>query len=251
MWTMSGATTVGVAALAVDAAGSRFSELQSSASVRGASVIKPLLFWVGAASPPFATDPAGWERIARPAVTTSDNDATAALWSRAGGRVLLASLRERTGVAWATAGSGEHPALRVMVTARELAQAYAVFASDVSACAKQLRRWMCEVPAAQTFGLRPVAGDALGAPEASVGVKCGWFGLERAHAVVLVEQEGRFLGAAVTACRSPDAASDAALHEALRDPGEHHSKLPRAHDLFLGQAVRSATREALLAATAL
>ena len=45
---------VGVAAFAVDAAGARSCAVQRGPLSRGASVVKPLLFWVGAAEPPFA-----------------------------------------------------------------------------------------------------------------------------------------------------------------------------------------------------
>src|SRR5262245_2548872 len=192
---MDVALSVGIAAFAVDSAGARPRELQPAPRVRAASVTKPLLFWAGARMEPFASDRAAWEALARPAVTFSDNDATAELWSRVGGNGLLAAVRALAGVTWTTDRDGEHEALRLLVTAGEAATAYAAFALDESHTAQQLRRWMREVPEEQTFGIREVAGTALRVPAESVGVKCGWFGGERAHAAVLAEVDNSILGA--------------------------------------------------------
>jgi hypothetical protein len=241
------APATGIAAFAVDDGGSRTWELESAPRLRAASVVKPLLFWAGATAESFAGDRAGWAALGQPGITTSDNEATAALWSRVGGERLLAWLDERTGVTWHTAGEGEHPSLRVMVTAGELARAYAALASDRTDVALQVRGWMRAVRAEQTFGVRGVAAEALAVEEAVVGVKCGWFGAERAHAVVMVEDEQRTVGSVVTALLSPDAAGRAAAHEASSDDG----RLVAVHDALAGEALRSATRRALLlAATA-
>ncbi|HKE75521.1 MAG TPA: serine hydrolase [Acidimicrobiales bacterium] len=231
---------VGVGAFAVDRAGVRWCEARSAPRVRGASVVKPLLFWAGAP----AGERAGWEALARPAVTVSDNDATAELWSLVGGERLLATVRDRTGVAWRTGAGGEHPALRVLVTAGELARAYAAFAADGGPAAVRLRDWMRAVPPAQAFGAREVACDVLGVAAATVAVKCGWFGVERAHAVALVEQPGRTVGAAVTTYRPPDAASRAACAAAEASA----ERLIEAHDRFAGPALRAGIRLGLQAA---
>jgi len=238
---------IGIAALAVDHAGSRTRELQPAPRVRAASVVKPLLAWGAANCGPFANDRTAWEVLARPGVTTSDNKATAALWSRSGGERLVASLNDRLGLGWHVEGDGEHPSLRLMVTAGELARAYAALASDDTDVGSQLRQWMCEVPTEQTFGLRRVACDTLAVEEGAVGVKCGWFGGERAHAIVLVETQGRTVGAAVTTSWSPDAATRAAVRAAIG----HDMKLAAAHDILAGEDIRSATRRALLVASEL
>jgi Beta-lactamase enzyme family len=210
-------------------------------------VLKPLLFWAGAAVEPFASDRRAWAALARPAVTVSDNDATAELWAWAGGEELLATIAARTGVAWHTDDGREHPSLRVLITAGELAQAYAAFAQDSGDIAVQLRAWMRAVPAAQSFGLRQVARDAVGVADAAVALKCGWFGVERAHAVTLVELPGRTLGAAVTTFRPPDEASAAAYAAAAGDNAE----IVATHDAFAGPSVRAGTSRALEIAAAL
>jgi len=235
---------VGIAAFAVDLEGARSSEVASAPRVRCASVVKPLLFWVGADADAFVGDRGAWEGIARPAVTTSDNDATAALWSRVGERHLLADLEDRTGVAWTTDGHGEHPSLRLMVTAAELARAYAAFAFDGGEAAKDLRRWMRDVEVGQTFGVRAVASDVVGAAEASIGVKCGWFGAERVHAVALAELQDRIVGGAVTTSWLADPVRGAACREAAGDS----AALVAVHDALAGDVIRAAMRRALLVA---
>jgi hypothetical protein len=196
---------------------------------------------------PYAADRASWAALAQPAVTVSDNDATAELWSRVGGRQLLTSIKHRTGVAWKVDHDGEDAALRLLITADELAQAYAVFAADSSDVAVQLRAWMRAVPPAQTFGVREVACDILGVSAAEIAVKCGWFGVERAHAVTIVELHGRTLGSAVTAFR-PQGATNRAMHDAARGSD---AKMIAAHDEAFGSFVRAATRRALWVAAAL
>ncbi|MEO6317413.1 MAG: hypothetical protein ABIP36_01390 [Acidimicrobiales bacterium] len=238
---MSNSASVGIAAFVVDRFGPRSVEVDTAPRVRGASVVKPLLFWVGAGAEPFATDPDGWEAIARPSVTVSDNDATAVLWSGVGEHGLLTELTDRAGVVWTTAGDGEHPALRLLVTAGELGQAYARLASDESRAAVLVRRWMRDVPTAQTFGLRKVAAETTGCSEGSVGVKCGWFGLQRAHAVVLVELGERTLGAAVTTARRVDPSDQARAQELSGDV----SRLALAHNEVAGESIRHSTRRAL------
>jgi len=238
---------VGIAALVVDDTGSRCSSIESACRVRAASILKPLLFWVGADEKPYAEDRAAWAALAAPAVTRSDNGATAELWARVGEERLLASIADRTGVVWTTEWGREHPALRVLVTAPDLAVAFASFASDSGQRAVDLRRWMRDVPAEQTFGVRDVAADAFNVPDAVVGVKCGWFGVERVHAVTLVELPDRTVGAAVTTYRPPDTASRAAAVGASGNP----AKLLAAHDAFAGTQIRKATRRALEVAASL
>lgn len=241
------APTTGTAAFAVDNKGRRTVELEPAPRVRSASVIKPLLFWAAAALGPFADDRAVWEELAAPGITTSDNDATAALWSRVGEKPLLNWLNERAATSWCTAGAGEHPTLRVMVTGGELARAYAALGADDSAPAAQVRRWLRAVPPEQAFGLREVAAELRGVEAASVGIKCGWFGGERAHAVVLVEHELKTIGAVVTSSRPQDAIGHAAAQQASGDDG----RLAALHDELFGRVIRSAARRALLVAAML
>ena len=214
--------------------------------MRGASVIKPLLFWAGAASESFAGDHASWTALAEPGITTSNNEAAAALWSRVGEEPLLAWLNQRTGLSWHADGSGgEHPSLRVMVTAGELARGYAALAADDTDAALQVRRWMRGIRAEQGFGLRGVAAEALDVAEGLVGIKCGWFGGDRAHAVVLVEDQGRTVGSVVTTCRPADETTRTAAQAESGDDG----RLVALHDALAGDPIRSATRRALLVAT--
>lgn len=241
------APTVCAAAFIVDHRGSRTAELDRGARVRGASVLKPLLCWAASRLEPFAGDRAAWAALTEPAITTSDNEALAALWDEVGEAPLLGWLNERLTLGWHVGGAGEHPALRVMVTAGELAQAYAALAADRAAEAAQVRRWMRAVVPEQSFGLRKVAAGALGVERALVGVKCGWFGAERAHAVVMIEDEARAIGAAITCVRSPDAASRAAAQEAAAD----QRRLVNLHDALFGRAIRSPARRALVVASTL
>jgi hypothetical protein len=209
-------------------------------------VLKPLLFWAGAAAQPFVVDRAAWAALAQPAVTHSENDPTAQLWSRVGERQLLATIRERTGIGWRTERSGAQAWRRVLITAHELALAYAAFAADDGDAAMQLRAWMRDVPAEQTFGARQVACDVLDVADASVGVKCGWFAVVRTHAVTLVELPDRTLGAAVT-FRPQDPAGRAA-YAAAHGSG---AQVLAVHDAFAGPSVRSGIRQGLEAAAAL
>ena len=239
---------VGMAAFSVDARGPVSVELAPGPRVRGASIVKPLLAWVAAEAGAFAAARQEWERLARRAITTSDNEATAALWSLAGAAHLLAELERRAGVGWRPDGddAGEHLALRLLVTAAELAQAYAVFAGDRRDRAADVRRWMREVRADQTFGLRTVAAEVLGVPEGGVGVKGGWFGGERVHAVVLVERDDRTVGGVVTTAWPPDPATRAACLAARGDD----TALVAIHEELAGPVLRSAMHEALLAESA-
>jgi hypothetical protein len=238
---------IGIGAFAVDVTGSRVLEVQPGPKVRAASTLKPLLAWAAAASDSFTQHRATWEALARRSITVSDNGATAELWLRAGEEGLLAWLNERVNVAWQTDAGGEHPSLRVLVTAAELVAAYAELASDPSLTGVQVRQWMREVPAEQTFGVRAVACDTLRVDAGAVGVKCGWFGGDRAHAIVLVGAEDRVTGASVTTSGSPDARSRAAVRFALGDD----VGLVAAHDVIAGSQIRSAMRRALIAAAEL
>ncbi len=239
-----GVPAIGIAAFAVDREGGRTLELASAPPVRAASVIKPLLAWVAATSHPLAEDLATWETYARPAVTTSDNSAAAEIWSRGDGERLLATLNAREDLGWRVEGHGEHPSLRALVTAGELARAYAAFAADAGDVARQLRQWMREVPPEQAFALRGVARDVLAVDEGAVGVKCGWFGGERVHAIVIVESGDSVLGAAVTTCHPPDAATSTIVREAAGDD----MRLAAVHDHLVGEHIRTAARRALRAA---
>jgi len=237
-------TSIGISAFVVDRHGERSEEVEAAPPVLGASVVKPLLVWVGADIQPLASDSDRWEAIGRPAVTVSDNHATAELWSTVGGQRLLSELAARVAVTWFPAGDGEHPALRLMVTAGELARAYLRLASDQTRSGKHVRRWMREVPKHQTFDLRGVAAAATGCPEGSVGIKCGWFGLERAHAVVLAELGERTLGAAVTTTHHPDSTRNVEA----QDLSGNVRGLALAHNILAGDTIRDASRRALVRA---
>jgi hypothetical protein len=239
---------VGVAAFAVGPDGARWCEVQAGLLSRGASVVKPLLFWAGAAEPPFVAGSASWAELAEPAVVVSDNDATAVLWSRVGGDRLLAGVEGRTGIRWrCDPAGGEHEALRVLVTADELARAYAAFVADDAGPAARLRAWMRAVPPAQAFGVREVACDVFGVPHRSVGVKCGWFGLERVHAVTIVELPDRTVGAAVTTVLLQGDATELTSLAAV-DPA---AGIVGAHAEVAGPLVCSGTRRGLETAGAL
>jgi hypothetical protein len=92
-------------------------DFQPGPRVRAASTMKPLLAWAAAASDALADNRARWEVLARRSITASDNGATAEVWSDAGREALLASLGDRVGLSWQIDGDGEHPSLRVIVTA--------------------------------------------------------------------------------------------------------------------------------------
>ncbi len=238
-----GTSEIGVAAFSTRAARVQTVDLQTAKRVRSASVIKPLLAWTAATLPPFVENTGEWLTLARPAITSSDNAAMAALWSRAGGDRLVASLNDRVAVQWSVAGHGEHPALRLMVTAQELAGAYGALALSPCGVSAQIGQWMREVPEIQTFGLRPVVTYTLGVDEASVGIKCGWFGGERAHAVVVVDMPDHTVGAVVTTSGTPDLTVLATIGEAVGND----ARLAALHDTLAGPTIRSAVEQALLA----
>jgi len=236
------ALEVGVAAFSTRGDRIRTVDLQSAARVRSASVVKPLLARAAVGLPPFVEHPAEWRRLARPAVTTSDNASMAALWSRAGGQLVVAALNQRIRGQWdVAAGEGEHPSLRLMVTAHELTDAYGELVLDRSGESALVQQWMREVPRIQTFGVRRIAAETLDVEESAVGTKCGWFGGHRAHAVVTVALSDRIVGAAVTTARAPDARSEEIMRDAVGDDG----KLALAHDHLMGSTIRAAVARAL------
>lgn len=240
----AGEPAIGIAAFAVDHTGRRTLVLQAAARVRAASLSKPLLAWVAGTQAPFSKDTAAWEVLSRAAVTVSDNNALAELWWRGGEGRLLVALNNRVGVDWCIDGDGEHPALRIMLTAEELARAYAELSADGTHAAHQVRGWMRDVAPEQTFGLRSVACDGLGVEENAIGVKCGCFGGERAHAALVVNIQGRTVGAAITTSRLPDARTRAAVEAVIGND----TKLAAAHDEAAGEDIRNAARRALIAA---
>lgn len=130
---------LGVGAFVVDAKGARCVELRPAPPVRAASVLKPLLAWTAADRAPFVGDDAHWKRLAQQSVVVSDNPATAELWSRAGEEQLLESLNERVGMGWRIDSGREHPSLRILVAAGELAAAYAAFAAEDTTVARMIR----------------------------------------------------------------------------------------------------------------
>lgn len=239
-------SAVALAAFVADGRESKAIEITSAPRVRAASVLKPLLAWAAAKQTPFAHDPA-WADLAWAAITTSDNGATAELWSRAGGIELLEALNDLVGTRWRIGEGDEHPALRIMVTAVEVARGYAALAVDEAAAGAQVRRWMREVRQDHTFGLRVVARDALGVTEDAVGVKCGWFAGERAHAAVTVDIEERSLGGVVLTSGVPDDVTRAAAQAASGDD----VKLIAVHEAVAGEQLRNGIRQALFVASTL
>lgn len=243
----SPSASIGVAGFVVDRSGRRTAVVQTAPPVRSASVLKPLLAWVAGAAGPFAGAVSDWQSIARPSVTVSDNHSMEVLWTRHGEGSLLSALNERVGVDWHVDGQGEHPSLRVMVTSDELAWAYSALAGASDEAAVEVRRWMREVPQAQTFGVRGIAREVLAVAEDAVGVKCGWFGGERAHAVVLVDTGRRSVGAVVTTSMSIDEVTLARMRSASGDD----TRLVAAHDELIGKTIREAMQRGLAVARSL
>ncbi|HUR83707.1 MAG TPA: hypothetical protein VMY78_00045 [Solirubrobacteraceae bacterium] len=215
--------------------------------LRCASVLKALLFWVGAGS--FA-NPGEWARAAGPAVTVSANDETVALWDACGGPQLLAELSARTGREWPLDGEGARSFGRVLAGAEDVAAGYAALVraarlgDDVAA---RVLAWMREVPERQTFGARRAAAAALGVPEAAVAMKSGWFvaGDEtrlRTHAVTVAElADGRVLGSAVlTAVEAPEA-----LRAAYAQAYVHGDEVLHHHRDLAGEIIARETCAAL------
>lgn len=85
-------------------------------------------------------------------------------------------------------------------------------------------------------GLRRVAHDTLDVDEGAVEIKCGWFGGARAHAVAMVECDGRIVGTVATTTSSPTADELATMRNATGDD----NKLAAAHDALVGEHVRDA-----------
>jgi hypothetical protein len=236
---------VGIAAFAVSRAGARTQqELATAPAVHSASAIKPLLVWAAAARWPSASEQATWVTLGRAAVTLSDNRAAAAIWSLGGDEALLATLNARIGLRWQVEGEGEHRSLGVLATALDLARGFAALAADDSVASTLVRRWMRNVPTEQTFGLRRVAHDTIDVDEGAVEIKCGWFGGARAHAVVMVECDGRIVGTVTTTTSSPTADELSTMRNATGDD----NKLAAAHDALVGEHIRDAVRRGLRAA---
>lgn len=223
------------------------SPVVAGARLRCASLLKPLLFWVGADA--FA-DEASWEAAAAPAVTVSANPPTIALWELVGGDELLARMAALTGDAWPLDPGGRRSFGRVLVTAPQVARAYAALAQaarDGDQRAARLLGWMRRVPERQTFGARAAAADALGVGEDAVAVKTGWFfdddeSRVRTHAVTVSETgDGTLRGSAVlTAVPAPEG-----LHERYaRDYVEGDELLPT-HRALAGDLIAAATYAAL------
>jgi hypothetical protein len=228
----------GIAAFAVSGGATRTVDVEAAPPVRSASVVKPLLAWAAAAT----MEQASWEQLARPMISSSDNAATATLWAQAGGDELVARLDDLAGVVWPVEDGPEHRALRLLVTARDLAQAYGALVADDGGASRAVLQWMRDVVAGQSFGLRAVAAEASGARPEDIALKCGWFGGERVHAVVLVSRPDRTDGATVTTTWTEDEATTGSVRRASGDD----LALAAAHEAFAGETVRSAVRRALL-----
>jgi hypothetical protein len=216
--------------------------------LRCASLLKPLLFWVAADA--FA-DAAAWQAAASPAVTVSANAPTVALWERVGARELLARLAAVTGDDWPLEPGGARGFGRVLVTAPQVARAYAALAA-AGACAgderaERVLAWMRAVPERQTFGARAAAAGALCVPESEVAVKCGWFldadePFVRTHAATITAlDDGTLRGSVVlTAVPAPDG-----LHERYAREYVEGDEVLHHHRALAGDLIVAETRAAL------
>jgi hypothetical protein len=208
--------------------------------MRCASVLKPLLFWIGADLGAFAHR-GDWARDAQPAVVLSANDPAVALWRTYGAMALLTGLAARTGRTWPLEPGGARSFGRVLISAEDLAVAYAALAlageqgDDVAA---QLLDWMRAVPERQTFGARSAAAGLLAVPGMAVGVKSGWFcdpdeTRLRTHAVTVTGMpDGSAVGSAVLSAVDAAPAQRRAYTEAYRTGDEvlaYHWELASGH----------------------
>ncbi|NRQ35436.1 hypothetical protein HII36_26925 [Nonomuraea sp. NN258] len=196
------------------------------ATMRCASLLKPLYAWVTAARAP---DAERWRRHAEPAVVVSSNADTRNLWLAVGPRVILDDLHQRTGVRWTPPAGDPSRFGGVEVAADEVAAAYAALAQAGAAgdpVAETVLGWMRQVKGGQTYGAR----EALRAPEA--GIKCGWYGEPdetclRTHAVAVLPRGGTraTVVVAMTAVPYPDRREretyQARAAEGLPVEGEH------------------------------
>ncbi|MEA2222213.1 MAG: hypothetical protein QOH83_589 [Solirubrobacteraceae bacterium] len=218
--------------------------------MRCASVLKPLLFWVGADLGVFA-DRRDWARAAQPAVALSANDPTVALWRMCGAEALLTGLAARTGRTWPLEPGGARSFGRVLISAEDLAVAYAALAlaceqgDDVAA---RLLEWMRALPECQTFGARSAAAGQLAVPGMTVGVKSGWFcdtdeTRLRTHAVTVTSvSDGSTVGSVVLSAVDAAPALRWAYTKAYRTGDE---VLPYHWELAGGHIFRE-TRAALM-----
>jgi hypothetical protein len=210
--------------------------------LRCASLLKPLLFW-GAADA--FSDDAAWSAAAAPAVTVSANAPTVALWERLGADDLLARLAALTGDEWPLEPGGARSFGRVLVTAPQVARAYAALARaarDGDERAARLLGWMRRVPVRQTFGARVAVVAALGVDEAAVGVKCGWFldadePFVRTHAVTVAALgDGTLRGSVVlTAVAAPEGLHERYAREYVEGDEVLHHHRALAGDLIVAQ----------------
>jgi hypothetical protein len=215
--------------------------------LRCASLLKPLLFWVAADA--FAGRDA-WAAAASQAVLVSANDPMVALWERLGAPELLGRLAAVTGCEWPLEPGGPRSFGRVLVTAAQVAAAYAELgaaAQREDERAAQVLAWMRRVPDRQAFGARRAAAAALGVGEEAVAVKTGWF-LDhderslRTHAVTIAALPGGTLrgSAVLTALPAPDGLPAQYAREYVHgDEVLHH------HRALAGDAIVAATHAAL------
>jgi hypothetical protein len=215
--------------------------------LRSASVLKPLLFWAAWSLPPFDSDPEGWRRLAKLAITVSDNAATVEAWRVCGGRRLLDELSARSGVAFAAAPGGTRSFGRVLINARAAARGYASLVEGAPPVGRRLLAWMRAVPDRQTFGVRRAAADELGVRPGDVAVKCGWYCARdeqriRTHAVTVSSLGDRILGTAVLTALPLDEPSRRSYARRYRG-GEGVLEL---HDSVAGPDLRAATRQLVL-----
>jgi hypothetical protein len=213
--------------------------------LRCASVLKPLVFWAAAGLPPYVAAPQEWERLARDGVTVSANAPTVKAWQACSGWALLDFLEDRTGVRLALEPGGERAFGRVLVSADEVARAYAGLAACLDEPARRVRRWMLDVPDRQTFGVRPLVAGRLGVAPSQVAVKCGWFcdadeQRIRTHVVTITETGAGIVGTAVLTALPVDEELRRAYAAAYREGDE----VLALHEQHAGPTVRAATERA-------
>ncbi len=216
--------------------------------LRCASLLKPLLFWVAADA---FDGREAWAAAASQAVVVSANAPMVALWERLGAQELLGRLAAATGHEWPLEPGGARSFGRVLVTAAQVAGAYAELAAAAAQRgdepAARLLAWMRLVPERQTFGARRAAAAALGVAEGAVAVKCGWFldeddGVLRTHAVTVTQLgEGSVRGSVVlTALAAPDGLPAEYAREYV-----HGDEVLRHHWELAADAIAAGTRAAL------
>jgi hypothetical protein len=235
------------AALLVPTSGAeRLTSAGNAERLRCASLLKPLLFWAAGQLEPFSAHTERWAQLAREGVVVSANDPTVEAWRLCGGERLLGWLSERTGIRLPLEPGGERSFGRILVTASDVARAYAALARADDEHAARVLDWMCQVPAHQTFGVRDPLVERLSVPPTRVAVKCGWF-LDaderriRTHVAAIAQiPSGQVLTVVLSAL--PVDEPTRGTYAARYQSGEEVLPI---HEVLAGCTLRAATRQAL------